>query len=246
MEVSLAVMYVLKVRFLKSRIGYALYHRWMAWRGHGRRTAEAYIRGHAPGRSFLDVGGMWGINGAHSFMAEEAGAKRVVCLDLDRTAEFDERKKRTGSSVEFVQGDATQADVLERLGVSDVVWCFGVLYHVPDPHALLRSPRRLCKEKLLLESLTIPDVPGNPQAAMYFPKLDPRARRLWNMFKRGSASVQYGIRSTTTRRWLRQQLLGLSPSCVRALLETAGFRVDEIAPSPHEVFRHVFTCTPVD
>ena len=33
-----------------------------------------YVRRYAPGRSFVDIGGMWGINGRYSFEAEAAGA----------------------------------------------------------------------------------------------------------------------------------------------------------------------------
>jgi hypothetical protein len=240
------MMFVLKVRFLKSRIGDIFYRRWMARRGHPRRTPDEYIRRFAPGKSFLDIGGMWGINGGHSFAAEQAGATRVVCVDLNKTPEFDERKERSASKVEFVAGDATTPEIRTRLGKSEVVWCFGVLYHLPDPLAFMRALGTLCSETLLLETFTIPEIRGAPQAAVYFPMLDPRSRRLWNTLKRGSAAVQYGITvDYDPSVGYANNFWGMSPSCVRALLETAGFRVHDIAPSPNGVFRHVFVCTAV-
>jgi SAM-dependent methyltransferase len=234
------------VRFLKSKVGYALYHRWMARKGHPIRTAESYIRKHAPGGTFLDVGGMWTIHGAHSFLAEEAGSRRVVCLDLNQTPEFLEQKRVRGSAVEFVQGDATDRRALSEVGVNDVVWCFGVLYHVPDPFALLRSLRRVCGGKLFLETLTIPEVGGAPHAGVYFPMLPPNLRQLWDTRRRGSARVQYGISTEYEHRHgYGNNFWGLSPSAISALLMTSGFRVDEVAPSPQGVFRHVFTCSPI-
>lgn len=238
--------YTARVRFLKTRLGDALYRRWMAHRGHPMRSAEQYIRRFAPGKSFLDIGGMWGINGGHSFTAEDAGATRIFCVDLNKTPAFDERKQRSGSKVEFIMGDATTPELQSRLGKSDIVWCFGVLYHLPDPLAFLRAVRTLCTETLLLETLTIPEVPGSPQAAVYFPMLDERSRRLWNTVKRGSTAVQYGITVDYDQSvGYANNFWGLTPSGVAALLRTAGFRIDDVAPSPHGVFRHVFICTAV-
>lgn len=57
-----------------------------AWR---RSTIERLV----PGKSFLDMGGMWGINGGMAFHAEQAGANRVVLCDgMDPTPEFIERQ----------------------------------------------------------------------------------------------------------------------------------------------------------
>jgi 16S rRNA G966 N2-methylase RsmD len=60
-----------------------------------------YVRRYAPGRSFVDIGGMWGINGRYSFEAESAGASRVVLVDIDETptspAECHERSRSSSS-----------------------------------------------------------------------------------------------------------------------------------------------------
>lgn len=236
-------MYRLKVSFLKHRIGNGIYRRCMARRGHPVLSARDYIARHARGRSFFDVGGIWGINGAHSFSAEEAGAARVVLLDLGRTKEFDEERERRGSRVEFVAGDATSLEGLSRVGTFDVVWCFGVLYHVPDPFGLIRSLRNVCHRTLLLETLTIPEVPGLPQAAMYFPTMPEWMRSTWDTRRSGSAAVQHGVTSAyRPDLGYANNFWGLSPSAVAALLRTSGFRVEDVAPSPHGVLRHVFTC----
>lgn len=236
-------MYRLKVSLLKHRIGNAVYRQWMARRGHPVHVPRHYIAQHVPGRSFFDVGGIWAINGAHSFAAEEAGAARVVLLDLERTKEFEEERERRGSRVEFVSGDATNQENLSRVGTFDVVWCFGVLYHVPDPFALIRSLRGVCHGTLLLETLTIPEVPGLPQAAIYFPMMPEWMRSMWDTRRRGSTATQHGLTSAYRPDvGYGNNFWGLSPSAVAALLRTSGFRVDDVAPSPHGKLRHVFTC----
>src|SRR4051794_21275364 len=101
-------------------------------RARRRRVADrdALVRAHAPGRSFLDVGCMWSVDGAVSFLAEDAGATAVTGLDLMPASErFEREREQRSSAVRFVQGDLHDTDV----GRHDVVWCFGVLYHVPSP-----------------------------------------------------------------------------------------------------------------
>ena len=50
---------------------------------------EQLIRRLAPGKSFLDLGGMFDISGRVAFLAEAAGAERVVLFDaLDPSEQF--------------------------------------------------------------------------------------------------------------------------------------------------------------
>ena len=137
------------------------------------------IRKHAPGKSFADIGCMWGVNGAFAFTAEEAGATTVMAVDVfGPTPEFEEAHAARQSRVTFVLGDATKIDTLRRIGQVDVVFCAGVLYHHPSPFDLLVALRRICGEPLILRTSTIPEVRGLPNAAVYFPMLPPEAREL--------------------------------------------------------------------
>src|SRR5689334_6051083 len=66
-----------------------------------------YIREHAPGHSFVDVGCTWGVNGHDASLAEEACATSVKGVDVFGPApEFGEEHRARGSSVEFILGDA--------------------------------------------------------------------------------------------------------------------------------------------
>jgi SAM-dependent methyltransferase len=199
-----------------------------AWR---RSTIERLV----PGKSFLDMGGMWGVNGGMAFHAEQAGANRVVLCDgMDPTPEFIERQQQ--SSVGYVQGDLHDPGTIERLGSFDVVWCTGVLYHTPDPYRLLAHLRQLTTETLILGTRVLPEVPGMPGACLFYPALEPaqRASIGWAHGKEapglvGAATpVERGATAADANYWW-----GMTPSAVRAMLDLARFRiVEECQPHP--------------
>lgn len=241
------MLYRWKVRLLKiPRLN-------LWWRHYRARRGETvgnynhlpdYIRRHAAGKSFADIGCMWGVNGEYAFVAEEAGAGRVVGVDVfGPTPEFEEKRLSRNSRVEFVLGDISRADTVRRVGEVDVVFCAGVLYHHPSPYDLLVALRRICKETLILRTSTIPEIKGLPNAAVYFPMLDQRGRELWNL--RGLGVLhQAGITSEfQPQDGYGNWFWGLTPSCLESLLQTAGFRVDVRAT---EAFAQTVICTPVE
>jgi hypothetical protein len=240
------MLYRWKVRSLKVPRLNLLWRRWRARNGDvvgGYDRLPEYIRRHAPGRSFADVGCMWGVNGEYSFIAEEAGATLVKAVDVfGPTPEFDEKRRARGSRVEFVLGDITRLETLDRIGEVDVVFCAGVLYHHPSPFDLLVALRRICRETLILRTSTIPEVRGLPNAAVYFPMLDARGRELWNLRSLGLLH-QAGISNEfQPSEGYGNWFWGLTPSCLEALLKTAGFRVDFRAT---EAFAQTCVCTAV-
>src|SRR4051812_37934432 len=130
-----------KIRLLKRPRLNLLWRRWEAARG--RQPGEYqrlfdHIRRVAPGRTFADIGCMWGVNGAHAFAAEDAGATAVKAVDVfGPTPEFAAAHAARRSRVEFILGDCTDPQTLARIGVVDVVFCAGVLYHHPSPFDVL-------------------------------------------------------------------------------------------------------------
>jgi SAM-dependent methyltransferase len=222
-------------RYLQSRLGRKV--------GRYQRLPDL-VREYAPGQSFADIGCMWGVNGEYAYIAEEAGATAVTGVDVfGPTPEFEAEHLRRRSTVRFVLGDATTPDTLARIGVVDVVLCAGVLYHHPSPFDLLAALRRICAKTLILRTSTIPEVDGLPNAAVYFPMLSERARRLWNLQSLG-VTWQAGITEAfEPRDGYGNWFWGLTPSCLRSLVETAGFRVDAIEPEP---FAQTLVCTAVE
>ena len=119
------------------------------------------VRELAPGRSFLDVGGMFGVDGELAFLAEESGATKVALFDaMDPTERFEATHRARGSRLQFFQGDLHDPDVVDELGPFDVVWCSGVIYHSPHPMLQLQHLRRLTLDTVVVGSLVLPEVPG--------------------------------------------------------------------------------------
>ena len=240
------MLYRWKVRLLKRPRLNLLWRRWRAAQGESLGSYDRlpeYIRNHAPGKSFADIGCMWGVNGEYSFLAEQAGATAVTAVDVfGPTPEFEEKRLSRGSRVRFVLGDITRVDTLEAIGQADVVFCAGVLYHHPSPFDLLVALRRICRETLILRTSTIPEVRGLPNAAVYFPMLDAKARELWNLKTLG-LQHQAGISNEfQPSEGYGNWFWGLSPSCLESLLKTAGFRVDFRAT---ESFAQTVVCAAV-
>lgn len=239
-------LYRLKLTLLKNPRINTLWRHWMVRRGHhvgNYNHLPDLIRQHAPGHSFVDIGCMWGVNGEHTFTAEEAGATTVKGVDVfGPTPEFDAMKKARGSAVEFILGDASQPETLDRIGQMDVVFCAGVLYHHPSPFDLLVALRRICRRQLILRTSTIPEISGLPNAAVYYPMLDEQARRTWNLSGLGLLK-QVGITAGfEPDQGYGNWFWGLTPSCLQSLLVSAGFRVDFRATEP---FAQTVVCTPV-
>ena len=180
------MLYTWKVRALKNPRLNRLWRWWQVKRGRHvgdyARLPE-YIRQYVKGgKSFVDIGCMWGVNGEYAFVAEEAGATEVKGVDVfGPTPEFEEKKRQRNSNVEFILGDAIDARTIARVGVVDVVFCAGVLYHHPAPYDLLVALRKMCREHLILRTSTIPEINGLPNAAVYWPMLGERDRKLWNL-----------------------------------------------------------------
>lgn len=240
------MLYTWKVKLLKIPRVNLFWRNWRAWRGdevgNYHRLPE-YIRGHAPGHSFLDIGCMWGVNGQYAFLAEEAGATVVKGVDVfGPTPEFEQQKRERNSSVEFILGDASHPDTIERVGVMDVVFCAGVLYHHPSPFDLLVALRRMCGKTLILRTSTIPEVNGLPNVAVYYPMLRPEARQLWGLKSLG-LDRQVGISDGfEPEAGYGNWFWGMTPSCVSSLLESAGFNVEYRAT---EAFAQTFICRAV-
>lgn len=156
-------------------------------RRHVRRVTAPYgshedvIREPVPGRSFLDVGAIWNVHGANAFVAEDAGASSVTAVDVvDATPEFERRREHSGSQMRFVRGDLHDPDIIRSVGVHDIVFCAGVIYHTPSPMHTLECLRAMCAKTLVVAGASIPEIPGVPQAAIFYPGLGADDQRAFN------------------------------------------------------------------
>jgi len=106
------------------------------------------------GRSVLDIGAY---NGFFTIEAKRRGAGRVVAMDRwglpdspERTG-FDLAVRATGVEVEAVNGDVYELSPAVA-GVFDVVFFFGVLYHLKYPLLALERIASVTRGTLLLET----------------------------------------------------------------------------------------------
>jgi hypothetical protein len=188
----------------------------------------------APGKSFLDLGGMFDVAGEVAFRAEEAGATRVVVFDgMDPSQEFEAKHDERDSQVEYVQGDLHDPEDMRLVGEFDVVWCAGVIYHSPNPYQQLFHLRGVTKEWLLLGTHVIPEVPGVDNACIFYPGQSAEAQAAFAAAHGADAGRYPGM----TRPFDEAPLLGygnmwwgLSPSAVRSMLRYTGFEVVEEFP----------------
>jgi len=208
----------------------------------GERPREALVRRYAPGRSFLDVGCMWNVHGGITFLAEEAGAKRVTGIDvMAPTPQFESEHARRSSDVRFVRGDVHDPATVAEAGRHDVVWCYGVLYHVPDPMLTLRRLRELTGERLVLSTETLPEVPGLPGACVLYPALDAAARGDYAAARAGErigVTTPFEAEAGYANWWW-----GITPSALRGMLAVAGLDVVELSDGP---FHRTAICRPAD
>ena len=238
--------YRIKLALLRNlRFNY-VWRYWKAWRGHKIGNYEylpQYIKTYTPDHSFVDVGCMWGVNGRYSFLAEEYGASSVKAVDVfGPTPEFTEEHDKRSSAVEFILGDIADPEVLKRIGKTDIVFCAGVLYHHPSPFDLLVALRRICGQRLILRTYAIPEIRGLPHAAVYFPYLSASERKMWDLSSLGLV-CQPGISNPyDPAEGYGNFFWGMTPSCLRSMIRTAGFAIESSAP---EAFAQTFICKPV-
>lgn len=186
-----------------------------------------------PGRSIIDIGGMWYLHGNLSFWAEELGATKVVLLDgMDPTEKFEAEHRRRNSKVQFMQGDLHERATMEMVGEYDIVWCTGVLYHTPNPYLQIEHLRMICKYRCILGTQTIPEIPGFENASILYPHLSDESRDAhatgYGPGERLGVNVPYDWKpGMAYANWW----WGITPSCLTSMMKTAGFDIlDVMAP----------------
>jgi hypothetical protein len=209
---------------LRRRIGKPPYE----W---GEQRRRQWIQDHVRGRSFADIGGLFHYHGEIALVAEAAGAREVTLFDAGdvNLTEFPEKQRQRESNVRFVQGDLEDPESLKEVGVHDIVWCTGVIYHTPNPVQQLLHLREITRELLYLGTATIPELPGVEQACVYYPFLDDAARRPYARAMYRSEEM-IGVGPPFDARPMfgyANFWWGITPSALRAMLRTARFEVVE-------------------
>lgn len=119
---------------------------------------DRFIHEVTRGRSFAEVGGLWGTVSEKVSVAHAAGATSLAMIDITTPGgtlwQLFEARCRDLSlpSVRTISGDVVQLAAADASLRFDVVHCAGVLYHIPDPFRLLRALRTITTGHLILTS----------------------------------------------------------------------------------------------
>jgi hypothetical protein len=191
---------------------------------------------------------MWGVDGEFALRAAAAGAAAVTLFDGgEPTPRFLERAAQQQASIRCVQGDLEDPLSVREIGPHQIVWCTGVVYHTPNPLAQLMHLRQITSELLFLGSSTMPEIPGFPQACMFYPQMSardraPLARGVPNPARAIGLGTAFDGRPMYGHgNWW----WGLTPSALRAMLMTARFEVIEEVRVPQYPWAVQFIARPL-
>lgn len=167
------------------------------------------------GKRVLDIGCA---EGFFSFEAERRGAREVIAVDKgeapgDNAARFKLCAEALGSQVTIRSASVYELNP-EDWGTFDVVFFFGVLYHLTDQATALDHIASVTAGTLLLQTLSVESRSmRNTAIARLYPD---------------------GVMSGPIRNPVRDRSVVWVPNakCVQGLLERSGFAHNECLPSP--------------
>lgn len=206
---------------------------------------DLYIAQVVAGKTFVDMGGLWGTVNEKVTVAAKAGAASTAMLDitpLDRPLwqAFRERCASLGVlDCQLLSASIDEPGLEKKVGQFDVVHCSGVLYHCPNPLYTLSQLARLSREYLILTTTVIPPrictsrgtIVVPPGGALFIPYLpDDQMEILKEHWEAGGVSGAIGITEQPST-WRVEDYAPwwwLFPvATVRQLIMAAGFDVLE-------------------
>ena len=212
---------------------------------------RSLVREHAQGRTFMDVGGLWGTKNELVTHALDGGARAATMADItplghslwrDFQAHARERGYQT-DRYRQVSVDCTSAEFPEKVGEHELVHCSGVIYHVPDPAGFYFQFRRVTGRFLIVSSMAFPRVIKTEigrltlpdGGALFIPGLKAKQRDILaaHMSSLG-LKPQYALNLEPGAKWDKQgrPAFGpwwwvLTPAVLDRMAEAAGWRIVE-------------------
>jgi hypothetical protein len=211
-------------------------------------SSDAWIGRLVPGRSFIDVGGLWGTHNEKVSVAARAGASSTTMVDFEPAGNalwqaFEARAAALGvSGHASIEANLDDPALPERIGQFDVVHCSGVVYHCPDIYHSIRQLARLARRHVLIGSMTMPERVENAEGALDFsggqmitvPALRGQARAVVTRHFQDLGFVVHNITSPESFPWSRAGRPSYSPwwwlysaATLADMVEATGLRVIE-------------------
>lgn len=133
-----------------------------------------FIEQYAKGRTFVDVGGLWGTVNEKVSVATKAGASSVAMIDVQPKysqpwQDCREHCRKLGvSGYKEFTGNRDNIDLPRETGTFEFVHCSGVVYHCPNPIWTLRRLHALTEKYLLVGSMTVPEHVTGKTGTLHF------------------------------------------------------------------------------
>lgn len=208
---------------------------------------DEYIARVVFGKTFAEVGGLWGTVNEKVSVARDHGATSLAMIDItpadgDLWTKFRDRMAELRvPNVREICGDICQLTNTDVSGPFDVVHCSGVLYHHPNPLMMLAALRRMTREYLVLTSAVTQTVIENecgrydipPSGVLFVPALSEKERRITRAYwqKQGVAALglteacEYSVDEFAPWWWLP------TPTAMAAMCRTTGFKMEDGGPT---------------
>ncbi len=155
---------------------------------------DSYIKKVAKGKSFADVGGLWGTVNEKVSIAHQHGASSLTMIDIsgpDLWNLFEERRRLLGlPEVRCIREDVLTLAETSPCPEFDVMHCSGLLYHMPNPMQLLIALRKMIREYLVFTSAVSATVVKTDRgvlevpraAALFVPALQGKEREILSSY----------------------------------------------------------------
>jgi hypothetical protein len=204
---------------------------------------DRYIARVVKGKTFAEVGGLWGTASEKLSVASKYGAAAVTMIDvmpisLQLGQDFRDRMTSLNiANYNCLKRDITQIQLAEISEAYDVVHCAGVLFHHPHPLQILTSLRQITGQYLIVTSAITQEVIENergryeipPSGVIFIPALGEAERAIltayWQPYTHGTPIIPliekavFDINDFAACWWLP------TATALEAMCKVAGFKV---------------------
>jgi len=137
---------------------------------------NSWIESNVSGKTFADVGGI-GLQAINEkvTLAYKSGASKATMIDIRPFDfyEWDDFKKKCEienvkdySSIDKI--DINNSELLSKVGKYDIVYCAGIVYHLPNPVWGVHNLSRIVNEMLIINTVILPQQIENSKGKLEF------------------------------------------------------------------------------